>query len=479
VKMTIGAGFASLLIGMNAKMLKSFGDMAKPHRKLTVDNLQEKAGLSEEQARTVVRDVSALNGNEIRQLDSQSLAQTTDLTGFSSEQTSSLLSTLNSLNGDELVNSFYGWYWQGCFHYGSAVVLRTLGRAVLSGDIKNTPEFIQNELEPAKNGVLNKIFLLKEAVSGCPADTKVLKKALTAKFTGLQLFTQAWCSRSSAKQVCNDFWNLVSGSETVTELEANLAGYMNQEGLSRRERNQREEHFVALADLVEHYKFGSNKVADDTTTRIRIQDSTLNGLPLLSAMPSDSHQVPVLERAKALARLGAGSVLKWTVSTRKGEKMVRCARVQLTEIKIKEDEYRAQIAARTRLNYSTGNYNRAYSDTAIILKEKHRHNFLTVNLARASETFRFVGHHLIVSSDTNLGRSFGKGFELVTRMVTGSRATILNTRAAGKVVGVGTVGLALSAASWGWGPLADAGVSVGLGLLDNGGIPLGESGMRM
>lgn len=471
VKMAVGSGIASLLIGMNAKMFRTFGDMANPHRNLTVENLQQSAGLSEQQAQAVIGDVSALNGNELRQLDADQLAQTTDLSSLSADQQESLLSTLTSLNSGELLNSFYGWYWQGCAHYAMSAIARGIGRVALSGSVHATDSYIGKHLQGQKSQTLEKIFLLKEAVKECETDKYLVIKALTAKFQGLQAFTRVLSSRKDAKATASALWSLVSEARSVPELEAVFGQYMNEAGLSVREQNEREDQFIAIATLVEHFKISGNKVDDDVTGRLRVQDSTLNSLPFISGGRCKNKGVPSIRKLHLMAKLSTGRMLHAVGMCRIGNRMVTQVARKLFVINGDEKELKAAISERTRDNYSPGNLTKARSDCQVILKEKNRHNFVTVTLARISETLRFTGHHLIVSSDTNLGRVCSKAFEVACRTIFGKRASILTTRAMGMVLGVGAVGVGLSFLSMGF--------SAAEGFLALGGIPLGASGIKL
>lgn len=474
-KMAIGAGLASILIGMNSKLLRTFGDMVRPHRNLTVENLQARAGLSEQQAQAVINDVSALNGNELRQLDADQLASQTDLSSLSSEQQESLLSTLTSLNSTDMLNSFYGWYWQGCAHYAMSVIARGFGRAALSGSVSATPEYIQNHLQAEKGKILEKILLLKESVKGCSNDQHLVRKALSSKFQGLQILSRSFTSKDLAKSTFDQLWARMAPAQNEQELEQVFADYMNEEGLNKREQNEREEQFIAIANLVDHFKISGNKVDDDTTGRLRVQDATLNGLPFLNGDRIGYQGAPLVDKLKARARTGGGRILMLLGMQERGEAVLSHARRALMKAITDEKALKQRISDRSRKNYGPGNFYSTRSDCQVILKEKSRHNFLTVGLARISETLRFIGHHGIVSSDTNLGRVCGKAFELAAKRILGNRASILTTRAMGMVLGVGGIGVALSFLSMGF----SAAEAVGAGFLALGGIPLGASDIKM
>lgn len=467
-KMAIGSGLASILIGMNSKLLRTFGDMIRPHRNLTVENLQQRAGLTEQQAQAVINDVSALNGNELRQLDADQLGQTTDLSALSAEQQESLLSTLTTLNSTQMLTSFYGWYWQGCTHYAMSAIVRGIGRLALSGSVSATDGFIQDHLQGEKDATLRKIFMLKEAVKGCETDQYLVRKALSSKFQGLQLLGRTFTSKDLAKSTFDNLWARMAPTNNVQELEQVFSDYMNEDGLTVRQQNEREEQFIGIANLVEHFKISGNKVEDDTTGRLRVQDATLNGLPFLNGNRTEYKGVLLVDRLKARAKSGGGKFLSLLGMTDRGNKMITNARRELVKAMGNEKALKQRISNRSRDNYGPGNFYSTRSDCQVILKEKDRHNFLTVGLARVSETLRFIGHHGIVSSDTNLGRVCGKAFELAAKRIMGTRGSILTTRALGMVLGVGAVGVGLSFMSMGFSAL---------GVI--GGIPLGSSGISM
>ncbi len=122
---------------------------------------------------------------------------------------------------------------------------------------------------------------------------------------------------------------------------------------------------------------------------------------------------------------------------------------------------------------------RVFGDgTHKILKDKYRHYAPTLMFAYLAQCSRYIGQQVILSSDTVLGRVCGNGIEKSVKLITGKNMSVLNSRAAGMILGVcGIAGILLFA-----GPgMLDLFMAPVYGVMNVtlGGAVLGGSGFKL
>lgn len=381
------------------------------------------------------------------------------------------LITCNSkmINSKTLGNPLTGWFVLSAIAYGGAVAARGFSRIfiVRKGSIQlgnnDASEAYLKKMNQRKNKTLCAILMLTHSIKGCTVDEQVVRKALRGNNPATHLGLSSGKIKGVTENNGEDLFSKIQVAENIDQLQKILHDYLSPnspdfDGLSARKKDAkltlRENEFIAIANLVEHYRIEGCKQESDKTSRQKLQEVPLGASHKEGMSVELKLKYWLLKGRFQLKHLSSHFLSNLSLITK--DHTFHAENSERLEQRQKEKEawrkIKVEANARTKLLHDdVEKHDSAWKkvaknmigNTDRILKEKKRHYFITTFFAYMAQSTRYIGQQVILSSDTVLGRMLGSLCKNMTKVLLGKDVSLLNCRAIGMIFGVIGIGALL------------------------------------